>query len=263
MGSYTAWRTDKDLGSPDPTEKLTADDKHIDDYYNALQYSLFECNLPETIDRTDDPRIQVSDTNIAIVVLSSPVECLAILTEGGRQCPGDMLLVMSPTWLIKEKSERSEGLKTLYVRKAITFDRGGFSYLDIFETPRKCTYFVNFFTRSCTDGQRNDGEAIELDLDCPMSSSIELCKRVDDKLLTRIFMAEAGVVFPETLAIVYKPAYEYHVPNHADIRVISVENKQIENIRIEDELKQFLKSQSVQSKGKVKYSFILLMFHDR
>lgn len=172
--------------------------------------------------------------------------------EGGRQCPGDMLLVMSPSWLIKDKSKNKEGLHSLYVKKAITFDRGGNSYIDVFETPRQCTYFVNYFTRSCTDGQRNDGEDIELDLDCPMSSSIELCKRVDDKLLTRIWMAEAGVFYPETLAVIYKPAYQYAVPNDASVRIIAVENKDDVRDNISDELQHFLKSDGIQLAGKVR-----------
>jgi hypothetical protein len=63
------------------------------------------------------------------------------LLEGGRQCPGDMLLVMSPSWIVKDKSDKGEGLHSLYVKKAIVFDRGGFSFIDVFRVPRKCTYF--------------------------------------------------------------------------------------------------------------------------
>ena len=253
VGSYTAWKTDVDLSSPYPDVPLTKDDKHIYNYYNALQYSLFENKLPETIDRTKEPRTQNPNTGVSIVVLSSPVECLAILLEGGRQCPGDMLLVMSPTWIVKDKSGQTEGLHSLFVKKAIVFDRGGLSYIDVFEKPRKCTYFVNFFTRSCTDGQRSDGEEIETDLDCPMSSSVDLCKRVDDKLLTRIMMAEAGVHYPETLAIVYKPTYEYVIPNGAKIKAIYTEKKNNMNDVIEEELREFLQLLRTNSIEKVYY----------
>ena len=186
---------------------------------------MFENNIPETIDITHIPRTPNPETEVAIVVLASPV-VLAILLEGGRQCPGEMLLVLSPTWLKKDKSNKGEGQYSLFVKKAIAFDRRGTSFIDVFEKPRRCTYFVNFFTRACTDGQRKDGVDIELVLDCPMSSSFELCKYVDDKLLTRIWMAEAVVHYPETLAVVYKPAYEYNVPNDANIEVIAIENKQ-------------------------------------
>ncbi|XP_076088640.1 carnosine synthase 1-like [Mytilus galloprovincialis] len=261
VGSYTAWNTNVDLGPPDSTVSLTKDDVHIQDYYNALQYSLFENNLPETIDRTQKPRTCHPDTEVAIVVLASPVECLAILLEGGRQCPGEMLLVMSPTWLIKDKSNKGEGQHSLFVKKAIVFDRTGTSFIDVFEKPRRCTYFVNFFTRACTDGQRNDGVDIELDLDCPMSSSIELCKYVDDKLLTRIWMAEAGVHYPETLAVVYKPAYEYNVPNDANIEVIVVERKKDVNNNIVDKVKHFLKLENIQSIGKIVVKPSGIMWH--
>ena len=74
------------------------------------------------------PRKTTPSTAVSIVLLSSPVECIGILLEGGRKCPGDMLLVMSPTWLIKDKSEDKEGLHSLYLKEAITFDRCGCSY---------------------------------------------------------------------------------------------------------------------------------------
>jgi carnosine synthase len=79
--------------------------------------------------------ILVKSLSSTRVVLSSPVECLAILLEGGRQCPGDMLLVMSPSWIVKDKSDKGEGLHALYVKKAIVFDRGGFSFIDVFCVP--------------------------------------------------------------------------------------------------------------------------------
>ncbi|VDH96479.1 carnosine synthase [Mytilus galloprovincialis] len=250
-GSYTAWDTDVDLSPPDPSVSLNKDDVNIQDYYNALQYSLFENNLPETFDRTKQPRTRKRDTEVAIVVLASPVECLAILLEGGRQCPGDMLLVLSPTWVVKEKSNKSEGLHSLLVKKAIVFDRSGTTYVDVFPTPRRCSYFVNFFTKAITDGQRNDGVELEQDLDCPMSSSVELCKYVDDKLLSRIWMAEAGVNYPETLAIAYKPSYEYNIPEDANMKVLIVENKDGIDNYVEENVRQFLNMERVRSFEKI------------
>jgi hypothetical protein len=84
------------------------------------------------------------------------------------------VLVMSPSWIVKDKSDKGEGLHSLYVKKAIVFDRGGFSFIDVFRVPRKCTYFVNYFTRACTDGKRGDGEEIELDLDCHPDTAFHL-----------------------------------------------------------------------------------------
>jgi hypothetical protein len=42
VGSYKAWKTDVNLNSPDPSVPLTKDDEDIHDYYDALQYSLYE-----------------------------------------------------------------------------------------------------------------------------------------------------------------------------------------------------------------------------
>jgi hypothetical protein len=76
--------------------------------------------------------------------------------------------IITVLYIYLDKSDKGEGLHSLYVKKAIVFDRGGFSFIDVFRVPRKCTYFVNYFTRACTDGKRGDGEEIEIELDCPM-----------------------------------------------------------------------------------------------
>ena len=70
---------------------------------------------------------------------ASPSECCY---SGGRQCPGDVMLVMSRSWLSKEKSDRKDGLNALFVHKAITFGSDGRSFLDQFEPPRRVTYFM-------------------------------------------------------------------------------------------------------------------------
>jgi hypothetical protein len=38
-------------------------------------------------------------------------------------------------------------------------------------------------------------------------------------------MAEAGVYYPETLAITYKPPYEYKIPKDARITILNIETK--------------------------------------
>ena len=63
-------------------------------------------------------------------------------------------------------------------------------------------------------------------------------------------MAESGIQYPATLAIVYKPAYDYDVPNDAKIRVLTVENK--DNLyAIEGELIDFLGSETIEASKKV------------
>ena len=241
-GSYCEWDCDVGLGPVHKSVPIPKEDEHIYSYYDALQYTLYETNFPETEDRTHTPRNNSPESRTTIVILSSPVECMAILLEGSRTCPGDMLLVMSTTWLSVEESVHGNNLRTMYVHKAITFDRGGRTYLDVFIPPRKVTYFMNFFTRGVTDGQRNDGEDLEKNLDCPTSSSLNLVRRTDDKVLTRIQMAEAGVGYPDTLAFCYKVLYEYEVPQGANIKVHKLNQKTgVENL-VEDEVIYFLKS---------------------
>jgi hypothetical protein len=64
-------------------------------------------------------------------------------------------------------------------------------------------------------------------------------------------MAEAGVYYPETLAITYKPPYEYKIPNDARITILNIETKTGIEEMIEEELKEFLNSQSILSVSKV------------
>jgi hypothetical protein len=132
-----------------------------------------------------------------------------------------MLLVMSKSWLTISPSDGDPALNTLYVHKAITFDRGGRSFIDVFDPPRRVTYFMNLFTvHTITDGQ-TDGEQLEVNLVCPTSASRKLVQRFDDKLLMRVLMAEAGVAYPETLAFGYRLPYQYNVPKDANIKIVN------------------------------------------
>ena len=85
----------------------------------------------------------------------------SLLIAGGRQSPDNFLLILSSTWVSKRPSESYPDLYSLYVHKAITFSRGGMSYIEEYNPPRKTTYLVNYFTGPITSGQRNDGEEIE------------------------------------------------------------------------------------------------------
>jgi len=87
-------------------------------------------------------------------------------TIGGRQCSGDMLLVMSASWLSKRTSPLKNGLCSLYVHKAISFESSQRTYLDTFDPPRRVTYLVNLFTRGATDNLRDDAEELEVRHGC-------------------------------------------------------------------------------------------------
>lgn len=251
VGSYRAWSIDVDLGPPCPSTPVPLEDAHILNYYDALQYSLYENNFPETIDRTDCPRTGFTDNDVTIALLSSPVECFAILLAGGNICPRDMLLVMSSSWVTKVRSTRDPELFSLYVHKAITMDLAGQSFLDIFNPPRRVTYLMNYFTRACTDGQRSDGETLESDVDCPMSSSLKLVRNVDDKLWTRTLLANISDAFPETLAFTYKCQLNYAVSPGTDITVVKLTSKIGMANLIKDEVERFLKTRNVLSRNKI------------
>ncbi|KAK3602003.1 hypothetical protein CHS0354_024783 [Potamilus streckersoni] len=223
-GSYRAWSTNVDLGPHRTDIPIPEEDENVLNYYEALQYTLYETGCPETIDRTSQPRT-VSKGASSITILSSPVECMAILMEGGRRCPGDMLLILSSSWLSKKKSETKQSLYSLYVHKAIAFAEAGQTYLETYSPPRRTTYFVNFFTKACTNGARNDGEAVEALLDCPTSSSLKLTALVDDKVWTRCVMAKVGMAFPETLAFVYDSDLMYPNQDVPEIRVVRVDEQ--------------------------------------
>ncbi len=78
-----------------------------------------------------------------------------------------MLLVMSLSWVEMTPSQKSDGLQSLYVHKAVTFEAGGRTYLDVFTPPRRATYVANYFTATLTQGRRDDGSALDGTLDCP------------------------------------------------------------------------------------------------
>ena len=253
-GSYCEWDRNVDLGPISNSVLVSKEDKHIYNFYDDLQCTLYETNYPETEDRTDNPRTNRPESGITVAVLSSSVECIGILLEGGRTCPGDMLLVMSSTWLSFEESDRGNNLKTMYVNKSITFDRGGITYLDVFSPPRRVTYFMDLFNQGITDGQQNNGEELAKNLDCPTFSSLNLIRRTEDKVLTRIQMAEAGVRYPDTLAFCYKVPYEYKVPQGATITVHKLNQiTKVENL-VEDEVVCFLNQLDEEC---VKVSFFL------
>ncbi|KAK3586593.1 hypothetical protein CHS0354_027730 [Potamilus streckersoni] len=238
-GSYKEWSTNVNLGPFREGIPIPPEDKHAMNYYESLQYMLYETGYPETVDRSSQP-ISAQKDAVSICVLACPVECMAILMEGAGQCPGSMLLVLSTTWLSKKKSETKEGLYSLYIHKAISFGRAGQTYLETYNPPRRATYFVNFFTKACTNGQRHDGKQVEADLDCPMSSSLKLIKLTDDKLWTRCIMSKVGLDFPETLAFVYDLDMVY--PNQEpDIRVVHIDQKKT-NLRaiVNAEVNKFL-----------------------
>jgi hypothetical protein len=133
-----------------------------------------------------------------VAILAPPsAHKLPIIQEGGRQSAGDVHLVFDAGWLIQE--ELPDGKTHLYMKKGLTIDAEGKAVISEYETPRRVRYFANYFTEGANE--RTDGIPYEKNLDTPQSSSLQLEKTTNDKLLTRIWMAAKGVAVPATMAL--------------------------------------------------------------
>ncbi|WAR19234.1 LOW QUALITY PROTEIN: CRNS1-like protein [Mya arenaria] len=238
------WNTDVDLGPPSTLKvKPPKEDVNIKSAYNNLQYSLYETGYPETVNHLGvKPAPKLNKEGICVTILHSHHESLGMLLEGGRQVPGGFHMILSSSWLTKEPSKEHEGLFSLFVHKAITFHAAGVTKLEEFETPRRVTYLVNYFTDVCTSGERNDGPEIERGLDCPMSSSVALCESTDNKVWTRNAMAAVGIDIPVTLAFCYKTTHKVTTPNPKMV-VFNIDDSECDFA--EDEIKRFLESEKM------------------
>ncbi|XP_072041224.1 carnosine synthase 1-like [Amphiura filiformis] len=217
-GTYIAWETEVNLGGPSTKkQQVQKPEQEVAMFYNSLQYTLYETGFPETVDRTSTPRRNMNKEQVVVAVLSTPYECIGMLLECGHQVSDSIHLIFSPSWVSKEPSKDHPGIYSMYVHKAITFHRGGFTYIDEFSPPRRVTYLVNFFTNAITHGLVDWASEMERNLDCQMSSSIPLCDMIHDKLWTRYLMSKVGIAVPETLA--YKIESKRMVPNSDAIRV--------------------------------------------
>ncbi|XP_072042757.1 carnosine synthase 1-like [Amphiura filiformis] len=217
---YIAWETDVNLGAPFTSTKkqqVQKPEQEVGIFYNSLQYTLYETGFPETVDRTSTPRGKMNKEQVVVAMLSTPYDCIGMLLECGQQVSDSMHLIFSQSWVSKEPSKDHPGIFNMYVHKAITFHRGGLTYIDEFSPPRRVTYLVNFFTNAITHGLVDWGSEMERNLDCQMSSSIPLCDMIHDKLWTRYLMSKVGIVVPETLA--FKTEDKRKVPNSDAIRV--------------------------------------------
>lgn len=83
-----------------------------------------------------------------------------------------------------------------------------------------------------------------------MSSSLTLARIVDDKLWTRIKMAEAGLMFPETLAFTFCSTLPYDTDS-SKISIVSLDTKfGVENLLME-EIQKFVSLPMMQKHEKV------------
>ncbi|XP_013384068.1 carnosine synthase 1 [Lingula anatina] len=213
-------------------------------FWQRLQRGLRHYDLPETEDRTKNPRPHSTIEEITMVVVGEPFTCLSLCVEGGKQCPGGLLLVPSSAWLQKEPSNSSNtqgDLQTLRVHKAVTFDSCGRTFLDIFNPPRRVTYLMNLSTGEnlCVANNLD----FEMDLVCPVGVTEKLARRLDNRIVTRVLTADAGVAYPDTLAFSYRPRISYNPGTHS-IFVIPLEDVRESEATITKELGVFMGSMS-------------------
>ncbi|XP_062568423.1 carnosine synthase 1-like [Saccostrea cucullata] len=202
MDSSLPWNKNIYLGPP----PLVEDHPEFEDanviykHYGTLQRILFATNHSVTEDRTMSPRKVLPDTGVSVVIMSAPEDSMSILLEGCRRCPGDMLLVLSQSWITFSKTDKKSEWKSMFVHKAVTFESSCKSYLDVFNPPRRVSYFFNNYQNLYG---KSFSEDLENNLDCPMSGSPILNKVINDKLWARDLMTKAGLVFPKTLAFTF------------------------------------------------------------
>jgi MFS family permease len=138
-----------------------------------------------------------ADADPAVVFLAPPsAHKLPIMQEGGVQSPGQVHLVFDAGWLMQE--ETPDGKFKTYVKKGLVFEGRDKAVVVEYETPRLVGYFADFFTQGANE--RTDGVGYEQNAETPMSSSTQLEKTTNDKLLTRMWMAAKGVAVPATMA---------------------------------------------------------------
>lgn len=227
-------------------EKMTRDLVHA---------ALLDLRLPATIDRTSQPRCDVGDgVTIVIVSASSGAEGLTALFEGNRQYPGAVMFAFSPFWLSRQPSPTDPTTETLYVHKALTADAGGQTFLDVFTPPRRVTYVVNHTYEYFADdviGQAGK-RLTDMGLDTPMSSSMPISLRTDDKLLTRTACAARDVGHPVSLGFWLpgesSPRYPDH---HPTIGVVRLPSQDVRAEDVEPDVRKFLDSELMRNILKV------------
>lgn len=197
-----------DRALPDPLLEVTppaapfvpTEDVHFAASWTYLHDVLAALKRPPVLDRRGCrpvPGREVLPPNPGdcIVFLSHPEGRWGITVAAGRVLPpGAFVWAICPTWLSRDGDR-------LLVHRGIWADASGRLYLDDFSPPRVATYYANLMSGPDTYGQRDDGDALEPGLGCPMSSSTELSWSLGCKVTTRALAAAAGARVPRSIAL--------------------------------------------------------------
>uniref|UniRef100_A0A2R9AMQ2 Carnosine synthase 1 n=1 Tax=Pan paniscus TaxID=9597 RepID=A0A2R9AMQ2_PANPA len=239
-----SWRQDVGLdckGSPEGAEARA----WTVYYYSLLQSCLQQAGLPETQDRSQVPRTGCPGAEVTLCVLGSPSTFLPVLLEGGVQSPGNMLLCLSPAWLMKVPAPGQPGEAALLVSKAVSFHPGGLTFLDDFVPPRRATYFLAGL--GLGPGRGREAAELARDLTCPTGASAELARLLEDRLLTRQLLAQqGGVAVPATLAFTYKPPGLLRGGDASlGLRLVELSGKEGQETLVKEEVEAFLRSEAL------------------
>ncbi|KAM8924563.1 carnosine synthase 1 [Pelodytes ibericus] len=206
----------------------------ITESYADLQKILINAGLPETENRTKQPRTGHSTDTTTICVLGTPSSSMSILLEGARQCPGNMLLCLSSSWFC-HRLPASTLPPPLFIRQAVTFDRGGRTFLDTFSPPRRVTYL------SWLGG---DKVLLGQEWDCPMGSSPQLSNFLANTLRVRLLLDSKELPLPPALVLTPYHLGPWGSPNvHSRAtRVVELDEQEGSEKRIKQAIADFLSS---------------------
>ncbi|XP_076121991.1 carnosine synthase 1-like isoform X2 [Alosa pseudoharengus] len=209
--------------------------------YSTLQQILCELALPKTRDRTQNPTKDVGRCDVIICVMASPDKYLSLLLAGGKKCPGRMMLCLCPSWVCRSPSNTQSGLFSLFILKAVTFEAGGYTYLDTFSSPCRVMYLLE-------DGSM--GPSVGEGLDCLTCSSPQLNTLTEDVLLNYQLLGGKGVPLPPMLALSYRPP-EGLVSSHPSLMLHPTQEKEDLQESMEKVISDFLQQPEVQGSDKV------------
>ena len=141
--------------TPPPTSPAVGavggtDDPHLENELKKVHFMLSDNLLPPLVDKRSTPEDGSGKGEVTVALLSWPGERFQHLREGGRQAPGCVFLVSSPTWLSK-----SDDGKVLYLHQGISMDAAGAATWRAFDPPRLVTYMGNFMSAGATAGERD------------------------------------------------------------------------------------------------------------
>ncbi|KAM9326801.1 carnosine synthase 1 [Gastrophryne carolinensis] len=204
--------------------------------YEELQNILINSGLPETEDRTKQPRTGHTEDTTTICVVGPPSFAMSILLEGARQCPGKIFLCLSPSWFCPKPF--ASACPPLYIKQAVTFDLGGRTFLDTFFPPRRVTYL-------CWLGE---GQSfLENQWDCPMGGSPQLSGLLSDTLGLRLLLDSKELPLPPALLVTssHQLGWSSWGPHNGDARstkVLELDHKEGREVRVHQEISAFLTS---------------------